>query len=63
MAHAECTAQRKLAEQRAQDGLGELGLDSKHKGGSPNCLLAMTSAACPSQCTYLQRSLCAEGST
>ena len=43
MAHAECTAQRKLAEQRAQEGLGELGLDSKHKCGSPNCLLAMTS--------------------
>lgn len=63
MAHAECIAQRKLAEQRAQEGLGELGLDSKHKGGSPKFLLTMRSAACHLQCTYLQRSLCAEGST
>ena len=41
MAHAECIAQRKLAEQHAQEGLGELGLDSKHKGGSPKFLLAV----------------------
>ncbi len=47
MAHAEYTAQRKLAEQLAQEGLGKLGLDSKRKGGgSPISLLAVRSAVC-----------------
>ncbi len=34
VAHAESIAQRKLAEQRAQEGMGDLGLDTKHKGGA-----------------------------
>ena len=32
MAHAESIAQNKLAEQRAQEGMGDLGLETKHKG-------------------------------
>ncbi len=35
MAHAESIAQNKLAEQRAQEGMGDLGLETKHKGDAP----------------------------
>ena len=35
VAHAESIAQDKLAEQRAQEGVGVLGLEPRHKGDAP----------------------------
>ena len=44
VAHAESIAQRKLSEQRAQEGMGDLGLDNNHKGDSPASFAFFTCA-------------------